>query len=215
MGFSPLNTDWMRKIEYEIYQTNKSQQQAIFNPNPFITLGDNELAHILFLFCIPMTLNQGQGHIDRQQNAAFSSIYHHHAKFEPNWFVNVRMYVNAEFFLQSVKQLPFPWSNNSLKITLLMFSLNCFMAISSFISFCWKVSKKVKPTGIAFCWPCDPNQVFAMQDRRWSTAGQPAQLNWLHRSICYKYGSKTARGDPDHDDLLRHCLTRCFLLFCT
>ena len=41
VGFSPLNTDAMRKNEYEINQTNKPQQNTKFHSNPFSTLGYN------------------------------------------------------------------------------------------------------------------------------------------------------------------------------
>ena len=37
----------------------------------------------------------------------FNSIYHR-AKFEPNWFINVRRHTNVKILTQSVKQQLFP-----------------------------------------------------------------------------------------------------------
>ena len=55
-----------------------------------------------------MTFNQGQGHIDKRLTVEFGSIYHY-TKFEPNWFIHVRMHANFKgflllFWMQSVNQ---------------------------------------------------------------------------------------------------------------
>ena len=53
-----------------------------------------------FLSCNPVSLNQGQGHLDYFQTMEFSSIYHQ-STFELHWFLNVQMYANIDIFLRN------------------------------------------------------------------------------------------------------------------
>ena len=112
---------------------------------------------LLLLFCL-------QNHINRvlSLECPINGIKwvwgssHHHTKFESNYLYTSEC-IPMLVFLQSVKQLLFPLLqkillNSSLK----MISLNCFITTSHFILIRWKMCKKMKPTGFATCWPCDP-----------------------------------------------------------
>ena len=58
---------------------------------------------------------------------------------------------------QSVKLHYFPWvkKSHTKVIIIRMLTLNCFSTSSNFILISWEVSIKMKPTGFAFCRPCD------------------------------------------------------------
>ena len=90
-----------------------------------------------FPFLYPNDLASRSRSHRQVSNVEFSSV----ASLKENGFSNVRMHSNVNFFfLQSVKQQLFPLiAQISLKSSLSVFSLNCFITISDFIPFSWKV----------------------------------------------------------------------------
>ena len=75
-----------------------------------------------------------------------------------------------------------------LKSSLKMFSLSCLITTSNVILIRWKVSEKMKPTGFALCWSCDPWQ--GQGQRKWCkmvevNGAWHVWKNLVHKFACY------------------------------
>ena len=99
---------WMGKTEW--VWVSSHQHVSTVHQIPFKSIDNfvRQLAQNFLLSSTPVTLNQGQGQLDYDQNVKYNSIYYH-TKFESNPFINIPKHANVQVFWQFVKQQLFPF----------------------------------------------------------------------------------------------------------